>query len=160
MRNGKTSLSLWVTALILLSPASLLADTIYLFGTIGDSPVGAVVECQDQKLTGWYFHSTQAREIRLDGTINCDGNFRMKAFVEGKQQEYFEGNVKGTHWQGIYHNDSVPKPLALSLEENRGQLQHISEKVDCTYQERDDEFSYTYHWNLKLTIADGIVKEF
>jgi hypothetical protein len=159
MRNGKTSLSLWITALILFGPASLLADKIYLFGTIGDSPAGAVIERQDQKLTGWYFHGTQVREIRLEGIINRDGNFRMKTFPEGKQQEHFEGVVKGTLWQGIYQNSSVSKPLAFSLKENRDQLQHVSENFDCKYQERDDEFSYTYQWNLKLTIVDGIVKE-
>ncbi|MEN6439520.1 MAG: hypothetical protein ABFD97_13180 [Syntrophobacter sp.] len=165
MRISKTVLPRFpivaIMAFIMLTcmPLPLLADTTYLFGKIGDFPIGAALEQNRGKLTGFYFYYSRARQIRLEGSINPDGTFRMEETTEGKKTGLFEGNVKQGRWSGTWSKAPGAAPLQFSLDENHDQLKNLTCSYDCTLKERDAAHRYTYQWRLKLAIAKGAVKE-
>jgi hypothetical protein len=147
-----------IVAILVLVSQPLLADTVYLFGKIGDFPIGASLERNEEALSGWYFYPSRAKQIRLEGTIDRNGSFRMEESADGKKTGIFEGSVKQGRWTGTWRKTIGAAPLPFSFEENRGQLKNSTGNYDCTAKERDAEHHYTYRWQLKLAIADGVVK--
>lgn len=160
MRIPKTTLipSLIVAVLLIMSQP-VLADTVYLFGKIGDFPIGASLDRDEEELTGWYFYHSQAKKIRLEGNIDRHGTLRMEETANGEKTGIFEGNVKQGRWTGTWRKGVGAAPLPFFLEENRNQLQNSTGRYDCTTKERDAQHHYTYHWKSKFSLADGVVKE-
>ncbi|MGA2403002.1 MAG: hypothetical protein ABSG91_15065 [Syntrophobacteraceae bacterium] len=160
MRVSKTIfIELLIVAVSLFMSESLLADTVYLLGKIGDFSIGASLERNEEELAGWYFYHSRAKEIRLEGRIDLNGTFRMDEMTEGRKTGIFEGSVKQGRWTGIWRKTIAGAPLPFYLEENRNQLKNLRADYTCTVKERVAEHHYTYRWKLKLSVADGVVKE-
>jgi hypothetical protein len=157
-RLQKTAVQSLIVVLFLVMPQPLLADTLYLFGRIGDFSIGAFLERNEEALSGWYFYHSQARAIRLEGKIDRNGTFHMEETTGGKKTGVFEGNVKAGRWTGTWRKTAGAAPLPFRLEENHNQLKQVTGNYGCTSKERVAEHHYTYRWKLKLTIADGVVK--
>ncbi len=152
------AIAVFVTLLYM--PPPILADTVYLLGKIGDFPIGASVEQNGDKVTGYYFYYSRARQIRLDGSIKPDGTFRMEETTEGKKTGLFEGNVKQGRWSGTWSKAPGAAPLQFSMDENHDPLKNLSCSYDCTLKERDAVNRYTYQWKLKIAVSKGVVKAF
>jgi hypothetical protein len=160
MRISKTTIvQLVIVAVLFLMCQPLLADTIYLFGKIGDFPIGAFLERDEENLTGWYFYHSRARQIRLEGNIDRHGTFRMEETAGGQKTGIFEGSVKQGRWTGTWRKTIGAAALLFALEENRNQMKNSTGIYDCAAQERDAQHHYTYRWKLKLAMTDGVAKE-
>jgi hypothetical protein len=144
-----------LTAAVLLVPRPLLADTVYLFGKIGNFPIIAWVDREEGKLSGWYFYLSRGKEIRLEGKIEPDGTFQMD---EGYSEKtgIFEGKATQDRWTGTWRKEPGSAPLPLSLDVNRDQLKQLSGTFSCEAVERDVD--YTFRRKLKLSVAKGAVK--
>ncbi|MBF0507605.1 MAG: hypothetical protein HQK57_01605 [Deltaproteobacteria bacterium] len=152
-------LSLMVAVSLFMSQ-SVLADTIYLFGKIGEFPISASMDRKEKDLSGWYFYHSQAKQIRLEGHIDGHGTFRLEETINYKKTGSFEGSVTQGRWAGTWRKTIDAAPLPFYLEENHNQLNNVSANYDCTAKERDAQFHYTYRRKLKLAIAAGVVKAF
>ena len=150
-----------LTFVLLLSmPCPLSANTIYLFGKVGNFPVGASLEQDNEKVTGWYFYHSQAKMIRLEGRLDSGGKFHIEETADNKTTGIFEGNKKNSCWTGTWRKTAASDPLQFYLDENRKQTKNLTCTCDCLAKERVAEFGYTYRWKLKVIISDGIVKDF
>ncbi|MBF0550562.1 MAG: hypothetical protein HQK60_08505 [Deltaproteobacteria bacterium] len=155
-----TAIRSLIVAMLLVMAQSALADTIYLFGQIGEFPISASMERKGKELSGWYFYHSQAKQISLEGHIDDKGTFHLEETINYKKTGSFEGSVKQGRWTGTWRKTIDAAPLPVYLEENHNRLKDVSGKYDCTTKERDAQFHYTYRRTLKLAIAAGIVKEF
>ena len=151
---------LLVFAAAVLSSHPVLAETVYLFGKIGDFPVGAALERDDGKVSGWYFYQSRARLIRLEGKLGGDGSLRMDELEGSKKTGIFEGTVTQGHWTGTWRKAPGAVPLPFSLEENHRKPGDLNGNYRCEASERVAKYKYTYRWNLKLGVANGAVKKF
>lgn len=96
MQTVKTLLIIsWIVAVVLFMPPFLFADTVYLFGKIGTYPIAATLDQYEGKLSGWYFYPSRAKQIRLAGTIDRQGVFRLEeGTTAGKKTGIFDGQSK------------------------------------------------------------------
>jgi len=157
--SNKAVIQSLIVAIGLFIAQPLLAETIHLFGKIGDFPIGASLDRDEEELTGWYFYQSRAKKIRLEGNIDRQGTFRMEESSGGEKTGIFEGSVRQGRWTGAWRKAVGAAPLPFALEENRTLLQNVTGRYDCTAKERDAQHHYTYQWKLKLALADGVVKE-
>jgi hypothetical protein len=159
MRISKTIfvLTLIVTTL-LIACRPIFAETTYLFGKIGDLPVSAALERGDGKLSGWYFYHSNAGQIHLEGSIDRQGAFQMEETSDGKKTGIFKGSVKEGRWTGTWQKLAGGKPLSLSLIENHNLLKNLNGEFRGTAQERVPKYRYTYKWDIKLSVIEGVVK--
>jgi hypothetical protein len=155
---GTTLVGLLIIIILLFSSNPVCAKTVYLFGKIGDFPVGAELERDEGKLSGWYFYQSRVRRIRLEGKIDRDGLLHMEELTGSKKTGVFEGSVKKGRWTGTWRKAPGAAPLAFSFEENLNNLKDLRGDYDCEARERVARHRYTYEWNLKITVADGVVK--
>ncbi|MBF0529562.1 MAG: hypothetical protein HQK55_09885 [Deltaproteobacteria bacterium] len=160
MPGLKTVILLLMVAVLLVMPRSLWADTTFLSGKIGEFPISVSLERNEEKLSGWYFYHSKAKEIRLDGSLDRQGAFRLEETAGDKKTGIFEGSVKEGRWTGTWRKTTGAAPLAFYLEENRNRLKNLKDNYNCTAKERDAKYHYTYIRKLKLAVADGVVKEF
>ena len=159
MKIPKTAFVASLIVFILLSSSGpLLAETLYLFGRIGDFPVAAALERDDERLSGWYFYQSRAKLIRLDGRIDRGGVFRMDELTDGKKTGIFEGIAKEGRWAGMWRKTPGTASLSFSLEEARDRLTGLKGEYRCETSERVARYRYTYRWSLRLGLADGAVK--
>lgn len=147
-------------AAITLAPSTLFADTLYLFGRIGNLPIAASLERDGGDLSGWYFYDSKAREIQVSGKIDKGGSFLMDESDNGKKTGVFKGSVSQGHWTGTWQKPDGGIPLQLSLEENHDALKNLKGAFKCAIQERRAQYGYTYKWALSMSVADGNVKKF
>lgn len=148
-----------LTALLLCTPLPLFAETMYLFGKIGELPIAATIEQKDGKLAGWYFYHSQGRQIRMEGTITADGFFRINETVSGKSTGLFEGRAQQGTWTGTWRKASGGASLKFSLEENRHHIAKTSGTYECMANEHLPAVRRSFEWILRLTLADGVVKQ-
>lgn len=137
-----------------------LADKVYLFGKIGDLPVGACLEFDQGKVAGWYFYKSKGLLIRLEGILDQRGALALEESAGGKKTGLFAGKVHEGRWEGTWRKDAQAAPLPFVLEDQGHQIQGLNAQVDCALQKRDAKYNHTYRWSLKLAVAEGKVKEF
>lgn len=152
----------WGLALLVLlglaaAPAAA-AEMLYLLGKIGEHKVAASLERQGEHLSGWYFYASQAREIRLEGTLDDQGVFSLEESSDGKVTGLLAGQARQGRWSGTWRRTAQAAPLTLNLEENRQQLARLSGDFSCQARRREARFGYTFHWQLNLALQDGQVK--
>jgi hypothetical protein len=135
------------------------AETVYLFGKIGDFSVAAALEQDEGKLSGWYFYQSRARQIRLEGKIDRNGALRMDELTGSKNTGLFEGTVKKGRWTGTWRKAPGGASLPFSLEENHDKLNNLNGNYRCETSERVAKHNYTYRWNLKVGVVNGAVKK-
>jgi len=155
-RAALTGLMIAATLFFWCGPAG--AETVYLFGKIGDFPVAALLDREEGMVSGWYFYQSRAKLIRLEGKIDRSGAFRMDELIDGKKTGAFEGTVREGRWAGMWRKAPGAPPLAFSLEENRDKLTGLKGEYRCEASERVARHGYTYRWNLRLGLAGGKVK--
>lgn len=150
---------LLLTAVLALLPASLFAHPIFLTGTIGKSPVLAMMTRDGDKLSGWYFYFSQAKEIELSGT-DAGGTLQLKETLNLRDANgYFEGKIDQTGWNGTWHDANNKSSLPFSLHENTDPLSQFSGQVHCAIKKIEKNVGPTYH-NLSLKIEKGRVTRF
>lgn len=150
-------------ALGLLAPAwSACADTLHLSGSIGTYAVNADLTREGAKLDGWYFYRSQAREIRLAGSIDAQGAFRLEEHdaASGKTTAQFEGKMQNGRWRGTWRKLAGGAPLPLLLEENHQPAAALSGDFSCEARERDTKYGFTTRWQMQLKVRAGKVQSF
>jgi hypothetical protein len=156
---------LLATLLLAALPPCASAESHYYFGAIDKFPVVVALEQDGNKLHGWYFYRSQAKQIQLDGTLANDGAFRINELEDGKKAALFEGRALQGLWQGQWHKLSAgTAPLAFSLTEARDTAHILNGEVACSGKRHDaianGQYQSTLHWNLKLAFAAGRARRF
>lgn len=159
LKHRMTCILLSIITVMLFMPQTLFAETVYFFGKIGEFPVAGYLRQDKGELSGWYFYISRARQIQLDGNIDRNGNFRMEETANYKKSGVFEGNVKQGKWTGTWRKTSGDSPLQFYFEENHDQLEDIKSNFRCAFKEPVPEGNYHVEYELKLGIANGILKK-
>src|SRR5579862_7215161 len=136
------------------------AHPIYLTGEIGTAPVFATMERVNGDVSGWYLYSRYAKQIRLQGAVDAEGNFQLEEFQDpdNKKTGSLTGTTVGTHWTGEWRDAAAANPVAFSLNESRDRLNALTVKLKCTAKLTDRPFGFTYTYGLDLAVASGTVK--
>ena len=151
--------SLGVLLLLWLAPAfPVAAETITLLGRIGEFPVAVQLEKKGERLDGWYFYVSRARQIRLAGSLKGDV-FHLDETAAGSVSGVLDGSVKEGVWSGSWRKSSAASPLAVELEVSAKQLAVDSAHYRCTTREHERSDPYTYVSTLQLMLTSGKVKQ-
>ena len=141
-------------------PAS--AHPPYLAGTVGTAPVFVDLDRDGGKVSGWYYYLRVGKDIRLEGTIDAKGHFRIDEsdYNTGKKSGSFDGAVTGTHWTGTWRNAAGGGALPFALEQTRDALVAVSGRFKCSGGWYEKGYGATYTSSVDLTLAKGAVKAF
>lgn len=131
------------------------AQSFSFFGDIGGAPVFVSLDRDGDKLSGWYLYISQARQIRLEGTIDA-GGFALDefSFESGKKTGGFKGRPGEAGWSGMWQSPDG-RQLKLTLRQDRGALSALSGQSRCRTSFADSGYIFLY--SLGLQAAKGRV---
>jgi len=149
-------------ALWLALPPWARADTLYLSGNIGPYAVNADLTRTGQKVEGWYFYLSRARQIRLSGSIDAQGAFHLQEYdaATGKPAAQLEGTLQGKRWSGTWRKLEAGAPLPLQWQEDHTPAAAMSGDFSCDVAERDAKYGFAYRWRMQLKLRAGRVQSF
>ena len=120
----------------------------------------AILNRQDNTLTGWYLYLAIGRELRLDGRIDPTGDFQLDETVDSGKTGRFQGRANGGRWTGEWLKTGGGRALAFTLTETRDTLAALSGQFRCSTKKQDKVFGWTYAYSLNLSLARGAVRAF
>ncbi len=137
----------------------------YYFGAIDKFPIVVELQRDGEKVSGWYFYRSQAREIQLTGSIGPEGSFRLYESTDGNKNAEFEGSIKDGVWQGNWHKTTVgAAPLPFVFKAADAPAGNLDGSYSCSGKRHDSiangQYQSDLRWSLKLTIAKGRVRAF
>jgi len=90
--SNKAVIQSLIVAVGLFISQPILAETIHLFGKIGDFPIGASLDRDEEQLTGWYFYQSRAKKIAWKAISIARGPFVWKKAQVTRRRD-FRGSV-------------------------------------------------------------------
>lgn len=154
---------IFVLILLLVLAFSARAEKITLLGRVGDFPVAVTLNKNGDRLEGWYFYLSRAKQIRLEGTLTQDGRFHLDETPNPGSKVItglFDGTVGKTNWSGNWKKNPDGPPLPLDLQSSTTDFANTSIRVQCTIQEPEDEAHVVLRSQLKLDLSAGEVSQF
>jgi hypothetical protein len=153
----------WLIGLMLLAlvhaPSPAAAQSLSFFGDVNGTPIFVLLERAGDKLSGWYIYTRQARQIRLEGTIDANDNFALEefSFQNGKKTGSFKGQA-GDKWAGTWSSPLGMQQFPFSLGWDPRATSELDGKFTC--QSSVANSGFTFVSSLTLTAARGKVTQF
>ena len=148
-------LLLWA---LLLLPFPAGAETFYLLGRIGEYPVAVTMNKDGDKLEGWYFYLSAAKEIRLTGKVTPDGRFHLVETATATSKVVnglLDGVVSGGSWTGEWRKNAESPSMPIELQSANTAFADKPGTFRCVAQQRDVANHATYRSQLTLGLAAG-----
>ena len=152
------SVALLATIVVALSAHAVRAQTLTFFGVVGASPVFVSLERVGNQVSGWYFYTRRAKDIRLQGTIEAN-NVAMDEFGgQGTAKTgHFSGQATDDSWSGVWRSPDG-RELKFLLRPDRDVLSDLGGRLRCRTAFSDS--GYTFTNALDLTATAGRVTRF
>jgi hypothetical protein len=147
-------------ALLSLASQTLPAQRMYFFGALGRQPIAGWLDRDTNHVSGWYFHTNEARQIRIEGDIGSDGYFQLEETMNPGGRAAFLGSVMKGTWMGMWKAGPGETSAPFSFEEFRNPPTELSCAYHCSARIRDYELGTLYSWTLTLSINRGRVRKF